>query len=59
MGYVFQPSVVLDEIYDLIQSLLCKLDKDKTISLTDSIIPMGFEIIDKIRKEGLSFADFL
>ena len=37
-----------DEIYDLIQSLLCKLDKDKTISLTDPIIPMGFEIIDKI-----------
>ena len=43
-----------DEIYNLVQSLLCKLVYSKKISLTDSLIPMGFEMIDKIIRCSLT-----
>ena len=46
-----------NEIYDLNQSLLYKISYNSSLSLTDTIIPMGFEIIDKIIRCSLKASE--
>lgn len=46
-----------DEIYNLVQTLLYELEKMETISLENSLIPMGFEIMDKIIRCSLTASE--